>query len=117
MSTTIAPPRSVPQDFSAQALGPKFLRLNPLDDVVIACRELPAQTLLEGAASGGTGLQCQETIAAGHKVASRDIAVGEPVRRYAQIIGFATAPIVCGQHVHTHNLEVRDFDRDYAFGA
>ena len=117
MSTTIAPPRSVPQDFSAQALGPTFLRLNPLDDVVIACRELPAHTLLEAAASNGSALQCREAIPAGHKVASRDIAVGEPVRRYAQIIGFATASIACGQHVHTHNLEVRDFDRDYAFGA
>ena len=40
----------------------------------------------------------------------------QPVRRYNQIIGFATQPIAPGFHVHVHNLEVRDFARDYAFG-
>ena len=38
-----------------------------------------------------------------------------PVRRYNQIIGFATRAIAPGEHVHVHNLEVRDFARDYAF--
>jgi altronate hydrolase len=43
--------------------------------------------------------------------------VGEPVRRYNQIIGFASKPIAAGEHVHTHNLVMGDFERDYAFGA
>src|SRR5207253_7387938 len=30
--------------------------------------------------------------------------------------GLATAGMAAGQHVHVHNLEVRDFARDYAFG-
>jgi altronate hydrolase len=38
------------------------------------------------------------------------------VRRYNQIIGFATQAIQPGFHVHVHNLEVRDFARDYAYG-
>src|ERR1700674_3841888 len=84
---------------------PLYLRLNPADDVVIACRELDA----------GTNL-LKEGIPAGHKVAVRAIARDAPVRRYSQIIGFATRPIAPGQHVHVHNLEVRDFARDYAFG-
>jgi altronate hydrolase len=42
--------------------------------------------------------------------------VNAPVHRYNQIIGFATRPIAAGAHVHVHNLEVRDFARDYAFG-
>src|SRR5439155_23734972 len=58
----------------------------------------------------------RERIPAGHKVATRAVAAGEPVRRYSQIIGFATQPIAPGQHVHVHNLEVRDFARDYAYG-
>ena len=57
----------------------------------------------------------------GHKVATRAIAVGESVRCYNQIIGFATKPIAAGEHVHTHNLGVGEgggnFERDYAFGA
>jgi altronate hydrolase len=39
------------------------------------------------------------------------------VRRYNQIIGFASRPIAAGEHVHTHNLAMGDFERDYAFGA
>ncbi len=90
---------------------PLYLRLNPADDVVIACRELDAGTnLLQ------ESVVVRERIPAGHKVATRAVAKGEPVRRYAQIIGFATQPIAPGQHVHVHNLEVRDFARDYAFG-
>jgi altronate hydrolase len=57
----------------------------------------------------------------GHKVAMRAIATGEPVRRYNQIIGFASKPIAPGEHVHTQNLDMGpdkgDFERDYAFGA
>ena len=90
---------------------PLYLRLNPTDDVVIACRELEAGTNLLK-----EGVVCAERIPAGHKVATRDIAKDEPVRRYSQIIGFATRAIRRGGHVHVHNLEVRDFARDYAIG-
>jgi len=90
---------------------PLYLRLNPADDVVIACRELEAGTNLLK-----EGVVARERIPAGHKVATRAIAAGEPVRRYSQVIGFATQPIAPGAHVHVHNLEVRDFARDYAFG-
>jgi altronate hydrolase len=90
---------------------PLYLRLNPADDVVIACRELETGTnLLQ------ENVVCRERIPAGHKVATRAVAKGDPVRRYAQIIGFASQPIAPGQHVHVHNLEVRDFARDYAYG-
>ncbi|MBN8890636.1 MAG: UxaA family hydrolase, partial [Rhodospirillales bacterium] len=47
----------------------------------------------------------------------RPIAVGEPVRRYSQIIGFATAPIAPGQHIHTHNCGMGEFAKDYAWGV
>src|SRR5438067_2118589 len=91
---------------------PLYLRLNPADDVVIACRDLePGTNLLK------EGVIVNEPIPSGHKVATRAVAAGQPVRRYSQIIGFATKPIAPGQHVHVHNLEVRDFARDYAFGA
>ncbi|MGH8035722.1 MAG: UxaA family hydrolase, partial [Lysobacterales bacterium] len=73
---------------------------------------------------GGTQLEnitVKGLIPAGHKVATRSIAAGEPVRRYNQIIGFASKAIAPGEHVHTHNLDMGpdkgDFARDYAFGA
>ena len=90
---------------------PLYLRLNPADDVVIACRELEAGTNLLK-----EGVIVAERIPAGHKVATKAIAKDAPVHRYNQVIGFATRPIAAGAHVHVHNLEVRDFARDYAFG-
>ena len=59
----------------------------------------------------------QGLIPAGHKVATRVIAAGEPVRRYGQVIGFSSEAIEPGQHVHEHNLKMGDFARDYAFCA
>ena len=44
------------------------------------------------------------------------IATGEPVRKFNQIIGFASGDIEPGQHVHTHNCLFQGFERDYAFG-
>ncbi|MDB5912029.1 MAG: Altronate dehydratase, partial [Ramlibacter sp.] len=91
-----------------------FIRLHPRDDVLIARTQLVGGTVVENVAVRGL-------IPPGHKVAVRDIAPGEPVRRYNQIIGFATRPIAAGEHVHTQNLDVGpnggDFARDYAFGA
>ena len=87
-----------------------IIRLNPADDVVIARVELPAGTELIK-----EKVRVSTAVPAGHKVATHDIAQGAPVRRYNQIIGFATRPIRSGEHVHVHNLAMGDFQRDYAF--
>ncbi|MGC8469066.1 MAG: UxaA family hydrolase [Acetobacteraceae bacterium] len=87
------------------------IRLHPEDGVVIA-----RLTLLPGT-EVAAGLAAAERIPAGHKVATRAHAPGEPIRRYGQIIGFATAPIAPGHHVHVHNCAMGDFARDYAFGV
>jgi altronate hydrolase len=63
------------------------------------------------------GVSCKTKIPAGHKIATTGIKSGEPVRKYSQIIGFATSTIEPGEHVHTQNLEVKEFVRDYAMGA
>ena len=87
------------------------IRLHPDDSVVIA-----RATLLPGASVEGS-LTASERIPAGHKVAVKPIATGEPIRRYGQIIGFASKPIAPGQHVHTQNCGMGDFAKDYAFGV
>jgi altronate hydrolase len=91
-----------------------FIRLHPNDDVLIARAQLVGGTAVENIAIKGL-------IPPGHKVATRAIAAGEPVRRYNQIIGFASKAIAAGEHVHTHNLDCGPaggaFARDYAFGA
>jgi altronate hydrolase len=88
------------------------LRLNPADDVVIAARPLPAGSRIDA-----EGVTCAQAIPAGHKLAVRAVARGKPVRRYNQIIGFATQDIAPGDHVHTHNLAFEMFERDYAVGV
>src|ERR1700719_145909 len=87
------------------------IRLHPDDGVLIARSSLPPGMVV------ADGVTTVERIPAGHKVAIRPIATGEPIRRYGQIIGFATAPIAPGQHVHTQNCGMGDFAKDYAFGV
>src|SRR5215212_4765704 len=87
-----------------------FIRLHPQDDVLIARTQLVGGTTAENVVIKGL-------IPAGHKVATHAIEAGQPVRRYNQIIGFASRPIAAGEHVHTHNLAMGEFERDYAYGA
>ena len=53
----------------------------------------------------GVCLDGTEKIPAGHKYALRDIAVGEFVVKYGEIIGRATEKISAGEWVHTHNVK------------
>src|SRR5579871_86135 len=87
------------------------IRLHPDDGVLIARASLPAGLVV------AEGVTTVERIPAGHKVAIKRIDLGEPIRRYGQIIGFATAPIAPGQHVHTQNCGMGDFAKDYAYGV
>jgi altronate hydrolase len=89
----------------------RVIRLHPQDDVVIALNQL-----VPGNSIPSEGVTIAGLIPPGHKMATRAIDLGAPVRRYGQIIGFASKPIQPGQHVHTHNLAMGDFTRDYAFG-
>jgi altronate hydrolase len=88
------------------------IRLHPDDDVVIA-----RQQLVSGTALLDENVTISGLIPPGHKVATRSIRSGEPVRRYNQIIGFAKRAIAPGEHVHLHNLAMGDFARDYAYGV
>jgi altronate hydrolase len=108
---------STPLSFAAAGslpLSEAVIRLHPLDNIVIARASLQAGTRL--AADQGD-LVVQQTIPSGHKLAVASITSGEVVRRYGQIIGFATRAIAPGDHVHSHNLSVGNFARDYAFGT
>jgi altronate hydrolase len=94
------------------ALVARGIRLHPADDVAITTQEGPAGTRLD---IGDGLISLRQDIPRGHKLAVRDIAEGAAVRRYGQVIGFARAPIRAGEHVHVHNLEYREFEREYRF--
>jgi len=86
------------------------LRLNPSDNVVVARVDLAPGAIAEG------NVTANDHVPAGHKVAVAPIAKGEPVRKYDQIIGFASIDIQPGDHVHVQNCAMGDFERDYAIG-
>lgn len=90
------------------------LRLHDQDNVVTAMRDLDDP---EATTPDGAKLSLRERIPAGHKVAVEPIAADAPVRKYGQVIGFATEAIVPGQHVHTHNTSFQTFEREYEFGV
>jgi len=50
-------------------------------------------------------VKSKEDIALGHKIALRNIAKGEKVIEYGEVIGAATKDIAEGEHVHVHNLK------------
>ena len=91
-------------------LNPKIVRLHSKDDVCVAIDIVAKGTDWEGIISS-------DSIPAGHKMSVTRIATGEPVRKFNQIIGFASRDIEPGQHVHTHNCLFQGFERDYAFGV
>jgi len=65
---------------------PPTIRLHPDDGVVIARAALLPGTPV------ADNVTARDRIPAGHKVAVRGLAPGEAIRRYRQIIGFASAP-------------------------
>jgi altronate hydrolase len=113
------PTLSLPPD--AVPLSTVAVRLHPEDDVAIAKIDLREGIILLADdpvdASPTTDVTVRQTVPGGHKVALRAIDTGGPVRRYGQVIGFATRAISPGEHVHTHNLSAPLFDRAYDIGA
>ena len=75
------------------AEGPRAVVLRGDDTVAVAARPLPRGFLLNAAA---IRFEIREPIGLGHKVALADIAPGEAVRKYGQIIGFASKAIAAG---------------------
>ena len=94
------------------------------EDVAVALRDTDSVAVLKRPVKAGDELlkgpvvlRITENIGAGHKIAIREMADGAPVMKYGQIIGFAQGRIMPGQHVHSHNLVLKDFGRDYQFCA
>ncbi len=85
------------------------IRLNARDTVAIALQDLAA-----GAGLSDLGVTLTEPVKRGHKIALVDLAEGQVLYRYGQIIGQALVPIAAGAHVHTHNLGMGPHELDYA---
>ncbi len=87
-----------------------LIRLDPADTVAVARSRLEAGARVDG-------IDLNDGIPPGHKVAVAAMAKGAPIRKYAQTIGFAADDIAVGDHVHTHNVEFRNVNGSYDFGT
>ncbi|MBV9931454.1 MAG: altronate dehydratase [Alphaproteobacteria bacterium] len=91
--------QAIPLDLAADRRA--LLRLDPRDDVAVALRAIGAGEWVE---AGGDAIEAREPVPNGHKLALRDMAAGETVRKFGWPIGRLTAAVPAGAHVHTHNL-------------
>ncbi|MFE4663754.1 UxaA family hydrolase [Streptomyces sp. NPDC056716] len=74
------------------------------DNVGLTLSDLRAGAIC---AAGPARIPIAQDIPAGHKVALTGIPADGPIVKYGAVIGYATAPIAPGHHVHTHNVAVR----------
>lgn len=86
------------------------IRLDERDNVVVARRDIPAGTRI-----AEENIVCRELIPAGYKVAARAIGRGMPVLKYNTVIGYADCDIEPGTMMHSHNINIDNVEKDYAF--
>ncbi|WP_258045390.1 UxaA family hydrolase [Mesorhizobium sp. NBSH29] len=87
------------------------IRLNARDNVVVLTKAFPA-----GQQPIGSGTALERLVPSGHKIATQNIPLGEPILKFGQIIGYASQPIALGDHVHTHNCVMGAHDQTYKIG-
>lgn len=90
----------------------KLIRLHEIDNVAITLEAIESQ---QEVSLGGLSLVTSGPVGAMHKVATAAIPKGERILKYGQFIGYAAEDIQPGEHVHTHNCVVGDFEKDYGF--
>jgi galactarate dehydratase len=87
-----------------------LIRLGAADTVAVARFDIAADQPL-----GVGSLRANEAIPRGHKVALVDMPVGTVALKYGQVIGIASQPIRAGDHVHLHNLAMRESSASHDF--
>ncbi len=84
----------------------KALVVDAKDNVATALNDLnkgdSVAVEIEGTA---VDILLEQPLPFGHKFALKKIKAGEPVIKYGEVIGLATAGIAVGEHVHVHNVE------------
>ena len=89
---------------------PSAVLLRTEDNVAVSCRDIKSGDTFKGHDGGITVV---DRVPLGHKISVEAISAGAEVRKFGQVIGFASVDIPAGSHVHVHNCEADNFDRDY----
>ncbi len=76
------------------------------DNVATALRDIePNEEITVGMGDEAKPFVVRESISYGHKFSVKDIASGEKILKYGEVIGQATQDIREGTHAHIHNIE------------
>jgi (2R)-sulfolactate sulfo-lyase subunit alpha len=77
---------------------------------VVVVEGVKAGTALDGwimDEDKSTTVKALQDIPIGHKVALKDMAVGDTVIKYGIDMGKVVAPIKAGEHAHVHNIKTK----------
>ena len=84
----------------------KFIIVDVRDNVATSVQPIVRGEVLEIREGGPAGaVVINDDIPFGHKFALVAMGVGDPVIKYGETIGVASAAISPGDHVHVHNVE------------
>jgi altronate hydrolase len=86
-----------------------IIQIHPLDNVVVALRDLATQEKFDVA---GQSITLRQPVARGHKFAIKLIAAGQNIVKYGLPIGHALSDIAVGEHIHSHNAKTNLSDLD-----
>ncbi len=86
------------------------IRLHENDNVVTAKSDIEINVKLDH-----ENINTNQHIPVGHKIATKDIAKGEEIIKYDNIIGVAIENIKSGDHIHVHNTGMINRKKDYQF--
>jgi altronate hydrolase len=75
-----------------------WIRISPLDNVVVALKNIPEGTVI-------LGVKALKEIPAGHKMALQDLRAGDKILKYGYPIGSVKVDVQKGGHLHTHNIK------------
>lgn len=95
------------------ATDPRLLLLDARDNVFVARARIRGG---ERIAVAGISVTVAADVPLGHKIARRDIAVGEKVLKYGAPIGSAATAIRIGEHAHVHNIK-SDYTPTYSLAG
>ena len=93
---------------------PSALSLHTSDNVAVAVQLLQEQSAVQ---IDQLSLNVRQTIAPGHKIATRDLSEGDAIVKFGQAIGYASTSISAGEWVHVHNVTATKPGLDYDFAT
>jgi len=99
-------PTTTPKATASDRDGlPDAILIHETDNVAVCLEDIAAGA--DAAVMAGKDtltVTANDAIPRGHKIAMRDIAEGESILKYGEVIGKATQNIGVGHHVHRHNV-------------